>query len=301
MKLPAWASADHPIVHRELNIWRRTFKRWGWVALPVLILPCACSGLCSLSGLPIALEADNFLTGLVIFLVWAALIGFWVTSGLFGWITSTFASVSCATAIARERETSNWAMLRITSLSIPEIIYAKTMAVLRLLLWPTLFILTFDAIAGGLFALGALGVIALLGTDPTSGITLEMQLGLAAYTLLGIVPLALYFISASLINLLYNCAIGLLTSSYSRTSGSAVALSFAVHFGVSFFVFVPLQQVVSIGVQLLGGLAALITQSPVLFIVFTLLTSIILPLFLQAVIGAAAFYVAIAQSQKIIE
>jgi len=160
MPLPTWAKSNHPVVRRELNLWRRTLKRWRWLFIPLLFLPCACSALCSLTGLPLAMEASSPLLGLGLFLGWGAFMTFSFGSGIVTWIVTTFASISSATIIARERETQNWAMLRLTTLSIPEIIYAKLAAIGRLLFWPVVIMLGVQ-----IAMLSLLGLIAIIGVN----------------------------------------------------------------------------------------------------------------------------------------
>jgi len=67
------------------------------------------------------------------------------------------------------------------------------------------------------------------------------------------------------------------------------------------FIFVPIQQIVSIGIQLLGGLLALIAQSPVLFFIFAPLASFVLPILIEVIIAIGAFAYSISQAKYIVE
>ncbi len=301
MRLPAWAAADHPIVRREATLWRRVFKRWGWAGIPLLLLPCACSAMCALGTLPTMFDPDMPWWGALAFLIWIAVIAIWITGGLWGWILSVIASLGSATLVARERETQNWELLRITVLSVPEIIGAKVTALLRFLLWPIALTLALELAGVGIIVLTAIGLIIAGGIYDPGDFTPGLQLVLGVATLGGAGPVILYLVAALLISLIYNCAIGLLTSTFSRTSGSAVALSFVVHFAINLFIFLPLQQAFSIYVQFLGGVLALVTQQPVLFIILGLLIPFVLPILIEAVIALVAFYLSVSRAQKINE
>ena len=301
MKLPAWAKPDHPIARRETTLWQKSIKKWRWLLALLVLLPCGCSAFCSLSALPAAFDANTPFLAVLIFLAWSIFIGIWLTSGMWAWVLGTFASVSSATVIARERETLNWGMLRLTTLSIKEIIAAKLAALGRLLLWPAAALIVLEMLGISFMALVGLVVVVALGYTSTSDIPPTLQLGLAALILGGWLPAAFYLAVTTLINLIYNSAVGLLTSSYTRTTASAVALSFAVHFGINLFIFVPIQQVITLGVQLFGGVLMLATQSPLALFVVTPLISFITPVVLQALMAAVALWWAFSQSERVTE
>jgi hypothetical protein len=301
MKLPAWARATHPVARRETAIWQKLNKKWGWLILLLVLLPCGCSAFCSLSALPASLTADTPTTGLLIFLAWSLMLGVWLTSGLWEWVLGTFAGIGGAIMVARERETMNWSLLRLTTLSIREILGAKLAALGRLMLWPFTAILGLQTAGISLMVIG--GLVAILvarQVDPADmPVTLVIELG---GLLIGLWPVSvLYLAVASLVNLGYNSALGLVTSSYARTTGNAVVLTFVASFAVNLLVFVPLQQLVSIGIQLLGGVFMLATQSPVAFFILTPLASFILPVLIQFVLTVILLATATYQSERIVE
>ncbi len=301
MKLPAWARADHPVARREVAVWKQIGKRWGWLVLLLALLPCACSGLCSLSALPTALTAETPAAALILFLAWSVTVGIWLTSGLWSWVISTFAGIGSAIMIARERETLNWSLLRLTTLSIREVLAAKLAALGRLLCWPVVAVLALQSLGISLLAVIAfVGVVALNRSSPDSLPTDQMvQLCLI---ILGVWPVALIYLAvAQIINVLYSSAVGLVTSAFSRTSGSAVALTFVVNFGLTFFLFVPLQQFITLGLQLLGGVVSLLTQSPAALLILTPLASFILPILIQIGLTIAALVIAVRKSETINE
>jgi hypothetical protein len=203
--------------------------------------------------------------------------------------------------VARERETRNWAMLRITSMPVREILHAKIAALTHLLLWPTAAVLALEFVAVLLAGLALIAGLLIAGSSAPDWSPVLDALGVN-YLILGSLPLfGLYIVAATLISLIYNCAVGLLTSTMTRTTASAVILSFVVHFGLLMLVFVPAQQVISIALQLIGG--GLTTGAPPSFAIFVLgpIISFLLPVVLQIAVGGLAYAVAVNQANKIEE
>lgn len=279
----------------------RTFRRWRWVAVPFALLPCACTGIFTLTALPVAFEAGSPQWTVAILVGWVILSMLWITGGLLGWALGTFANIGAAVTVARERETHNWAMLRLTAMPIREIVAAKLAALTRLIFWPAVVALGLEVASFGLSGVALIVGVLVLGASAPQDFRPEMQIGVIAAILGGEPVITIYAIVATTISLLYNCAVGLLTSTLTRTTASAVILSFGIHFGINLFVFVPVQQLTSIMVQLLGGALALATQSPLAFFIFVPIVSFVLPIALELVIGAAAFLIAMNQAQNIIE
>lgn len=301
MPLPAWAALDHPIVRRETLFWRRTVRRWRWVAIPLAILPCACGGMFALMSVPLALEAPSPGWAIAIVTGWVTLTLVWITNGLLGWALGTFVSIGAALMVAREREVHNWGLLRLTAIPIHEIIAAKAAALARLIFWPAVANLGLGVLSLVLTgsAMGA-GVM-LLGTSVPADFPPEVQISAIAMVLGALPVISAYTVIAMMIGLLYNCAVGLFTSTLTRTTANAVILSFAVHFGIYLLIFVPVQQLGSIAVQMLGGALTLATQSPVSFLVLVPAVSFVLPIVLQVAIGATAYVLALNQAQRIAE
>jgi hypothetical protein len=153
--------------------------------------------------------------------------------------------------------------------------------------------------------LSLLGLIALVGLNVGAAaapneLPPDVALGISAVILGSAPPFFIYIIVATLIGLIYNCSVGLLTSTFSRTTASAVVLSFVVHFGIQMFIFVPIQQIVSIGIQLMGGLLVFATHSPVIFLMVPL-ASFILPILIEVLITVGAFAYSISHAQYIVE
>lgn len=301
MKLPAWARADHPVARRETSIWRILYKRWGWLAILLGLLPCGCSALCSLSALPASLSADTPVIGILIFLAWSVFLGVWITSGLWSWVLGTFAGIGGAIMVARERESQNWGLLRLTTLSIREILAAKLAALARLMSWPIAAILGLQTLGLTLMVLGGLAGIVIVGRTDPSDVNLPVQIELAVL-LAGMWPLGIAYLAVScLVNLAYNSALGLATSSFSRTTGNAVALTFVMSFVINLIVFIPLQQLIGIGTQLVGGALTMVTQSPAAFFILTTLAAFILPVLIQIGLTIGLMIVAAYRSEQVVE
>jgi len=301
MKLPAWARADHPVARRESAVWQKIYKRWGWLLILIVLLPCGCSALCSLTALPASFSADTPVTALLIFLGWTLFVGVWVTSGLWSWVLGVFAGIGGAIMVARERETLNWSLLKLTTLSVREILAAKLTALVRLMFWPNIAILGLETIGITVIVVGGLVGVYIGGQVAASDFPLAFQVGLVML-LVGIWPLAVgYFAISNVSNMIYNSAVGLLTSTFTRTTGNAVALTFVVSLGLALLVFIPIQQFIGIFLQLFGGLLTLNEQSPVAFIVFSSVASFILPLVIQIGLTILLLIWAVYQTERIVE
>jgi hypothetical protein len=301
MKLPAWTRPEHPIARREDARWRRSTRKWSWLGFIVLGAPCACSALCTLSSLPTTLLAGVTWQEALAALGWVVFVAMWVTTGLWGWILGTFVSLASATLIASEREARNWSLLRLTPLSIRETLAAKLWALARLVMWPTAAVLGIESLGISLGIIGALAVVGLAWRTDPAALGSAASLLIAA-AIVGLWPLAIvYVVVAGLINLAYNASIGLLSSALARTTGAAVGLSFVVSFGIAVFVLLPIQQMVLIVVQVLGGLLSLTTQSVAAFAGLTIAASLLLPIGLQAAVAVVTIYVAVTQAERIVE
>ncbi len=252
MKLPNWASLNHPIAHRELTLWQKAGRRWRWLWIPFLTFPLCCAAACGLTLVPQAI-ADSSLAAWLFTIVLPLLIALWGLHGFATWGLSLFTTVGAATFIARERETQNWALLRITTLGVREIIGAKIAALLYWLRWPILAVLALRLIAIAASVIGLAGIFYLIpALDPSVAIPPELQLGLTlGVGGAGIFGAALFALEL-FIGLFYNCAIGLTASSFLRTSASAVGIAFVAHLILTLFVFAPVQQIIGLGASLIG-------------------------------------------------
>jgi hypothetical protein len=299
MQLPAWASPNHPVARREFNMWRRILRRWSWIGVLFALLPFACTGLFTLVTLPLASAVGTSVTTLAILAGWSFLSMLWITSGLMTWALGTFANIGASIMVARERETHNWAMLRLTAMPVREIISAKIAALARLIFWPTAVAVAVAVIALAVTGLALMGVVVLIrGAATAEEFPPGMEIGIIALIVGGVPLLAVYTVAATLISLLYNCAVGLLTSTLTRTTASAVILSFVVHFGLLMFVMVPVQQVVAVAIQILS---TVMSQTSMALYMVAPVVSAVQQVVLQAAIGAAAFAFALNQAQRIVE
>ncbi len=149
-----------------------------------------------------------------------------LTFGLWGWggflsmWLGVLATSRAMSLIARERETQNWELLRLTAFDVREIMAAKVAAVLYWLRWPIALVLV----------LRLLSVVAGLA-DVSSSIGVS---GLIA----GMLFIAIFCFEL-IVSILYNCAVGLLASAFSRTIAAANAVVYPLHFSLLLFIFVP--------------------------------------------------------------
>jgi hypothetical protein len=299
--IPSWASDDHPIVQREVALWKKRSRRWAWVWIIFLLLPLLCSGLCGLSMTPLLIESDSLAGWL--FSIGAILsVTVWMLHSflMFGlWLLS---SIGTSTVIARERETQNWSLLRITPLNIAEIVHAKVVGVVRWLSLPLAFAVFLRIAMSGLLFIVALLIIFSV-TVGVGAAAPQLQAALVVMSLAACVVIAIYFIVELAATVLYNCSIGLLSSVLARTSANAIAIMFVLHFGISFFLIAPIQQVVILAVSVLSlrwvSDANPLTQMITPFI--TIGSSIVINLAIQFGLGVIAYALAVSQAKNITE
>lgn len=306
--LPPWASPDHPVVRRELQQWRKRSRRWRGVLLALfLLLPICATGGCMLMVSPILLEIFNSANSTdagqiasALFLIGGMILaGLWIFSSLLSFGLSLLRSIGASTLIAHERETQNWQLLRLTSLSVEDILRAKLAGLWRWLMWPTLLILLLR-----FFTLVITGVVAVLVTAFVLNVgatDLPTQLQAWAYVLGAALGLGIYYVVEMISSLFYDCGIGLMASAYSRTSATAVGITFAINFALNLFIFAPIQQVAGMMTSIFGGLASILTNSPFFFIAITALTTSGLQIFLLLVTAAGSYYIALNQARNLLE
>ncbi len=296
--IPSWTSNDHPIVQRETALWKKRSQRWAWVWIVFLLLPLMCSGLCGLSMTPLLAEANSAGEWIV---AGGAIIGMtlWTLHGflMFGiWLLS---SIGASTVIARERETQNWSLLRITTLNIAEIVHAKVVGVLRWLTLPLALAVILRIVMVGMMLVVAIVVI--FFAAGVAALTPQLQTTLALGSVVASVIVALYLIVELAAVMLYNCSIGLLSSVFARTSANAIAIMFVLHFGISFFVIAPAQQIVVVAISILSlqwmSDTNPLSQTIMPFVSFG--SSILISLVMQLGIGITAYVLAVYQAKKI--
>jgi len=223
----------------------------------------------------------------------------WMLHGflMFGiWLLS---SIGTSTVIARERETQNWSLLRITPLNIAEIIHAKVVGVLRWLTLPLALAVILRIVMVAILFIAAIVVI--FFAVGAASLTPQLQTTLALGSVVASLIVAVYLIVELAAVMLYNCSIGLLSSVLARTSANAIAIMFILHFGINFFVIVPAQQMTVVALSLFSlqwmSDTNPLSQAIMPFISFG--SSILINLAMQIGIGITAYVLAVHQAQKI--
>jgi hypothetical protein len=290
LALPAWVRPTHPIVRNEIRHWAQS-RGWRFMrillvggTLTFLVAPAGCAALFAISSQPLSPVELILVTGGVFTL------GLAVISVLVQWLNSLSASILGATLIARERQSQTWPFLRLTSLTSIDIAGGKLAALLYTLAQPIALVLGLRLLAllGGLatalLAIAASGLTlpALQGLlqslfDELLLSTGQAQLGLT-FGIAGVLTaLAAWFIEP-VFSVLYNALLGLAVSTLARSSGAAIVLVFAAHFGLALGVYAPAQQV---GTLMLLPLTQNIDAGGAAVLV---LLAVVLPLALQAVL-----------------
>ncbi|MEK7276981.1 MAG: hypothetical protein AAB427_06500 [Chloroflexota bacterium] len=297
MSFPRWATTAHPIYRREAALWRRRSGRWQWLFLPFLFLPLCCAAVCGLSLLPVALE-DNSAGALAAVGGVTLIVGLWSLHGFAAWGISLITTIAASTVIARERETLNWPLLRLTTLKPQEIVLAKIAALLTWLRWPIAALLLARLAAVAATALGAAALV-LVAPAINPDVTASAQVALWMLTASGAAFLAAFLVVELAASIIYNCAIGLLASAYSRSSASAVALTFVLNLVLALFVFAPAQQAITIGLAAFSNVS--LPLSSFVFPVSAGLAGFFLPLFLESAIAAVALILVADQTKRLVE
>lgn len=297
MNFPRWTTTAHPIFRRETALWHKRSWRWRWLFIPFLILPLCCAAACGLTLLPAALE-DNSPAALVMAGGLTLIVGLWSLHGFAAWGVSLITTIAASTVIARERETLNWPLLRVTTLSPQEIVSAKIAALLAWLRWPIAALL-FARVAAVLATAVGAAVLVFFAPRLDPEVTASMQIALWIVTALGAAFLTAFLIVELAASIIYNCAIGLLSSAVSRSSATAVAVTFVLNLGLALFVFAPAQQVTTIGLAALSNVP--LPLSGFVFPVSAGLSGFFLPLFLETAIAAVAIMIVVDQTKKLVE
>ncbi|MBI3242140.1 MAG: hypothetical protein HYZ49_07595 [Chloroflexi bacterium] len=295
MNFPRWASPSHPIARRETAAWRKTLRKWGWLAAPVILFVIVTSS-CSLIGnLPLLALIQNQSPQEMIF------VGFffaqsiaqtiWNLNSAVQWLVDVAVGLGMTVTIARERETQNWELLRLTPVSVNEILLAKTTAILRQFRWPILLTTLVNTL--GLPLLGAV-VIAftlLLNTLEPGLVPQDTQIATIVVVILSLFPALFLLWLNTLLNIVYNCSIGLAVSCSARTQANAVAFSLVTHFVLNTFILTPAFMIILIIAGAFGGLTGLLANSPLLAIILIIVIfAILFFAFRIAVIVAAVLY-----------
>lgn len=278
-------------------MWQKRSGRWRWLFIPFLFLPLCCTAVCGLSLLPAALN-DNSPGALAVVGGLTLIVGLWSLHSFATWGVNLITTVAAATVIARERETLNWPLLRVTTLAPQEILGAKIAALLAWLRWPIAALLIARVAAVLATAVGA-AVLVLFAPRLDPEVTASMQVALWMFTALGAAFMTAFLIVELAASLLYNCAIGLLSSAVSRSSATAVAVTFVLNLVLVLFVFAPAQQAATIGLAALSN--APLPLSGFVFPISAGLAGFFLPLFLESALAAVALMIVVDQTKRLVE
>jgi hypothetical protein len=294
--LPHWASLDHPVVKRELSVWRHLSPRWEtmWnnVWFMFLFLPMFGSILCGIA----TWVGVFFRNPLAVMPFLAAL---WLLQILPSWGIKVFASLGAALTLTREREQANWVLMRITPLSITHIVGAKIAGVIHWMTEPLIILLIMRVIA----AIATSVMVASLTQTPaisTSrfGVAFNFQPSLwIGGTALSILIFAFSFIEIAS-SLLYNCGVGLMASSLARNSTTAIVINFTLQLILWLFIFLPLQRFIA---PFITGLLTTFYQGQVIDVIAPILISLMIPIAAEVWLAFTAFRIALRRAQNLIE
>lgn len=281
-----WVAPNHPIARRELYVLQRIGRRWegawGLVWFFIFIGPLFGSLACGVGAFfsSILHAYDS--------LFW--LFGLWQIQILPTMALKLFASLAAAVLIARERETLNWPLLRITPFSLVNILNAKLAG---------LFYWLEDGFRLLLYGRGVLAVVTFIvglalvrQTQPA--LTGSPQWPVWVGGGLIAVLIAIFSFAELIVGLLYNFAVGLCVSAFSRTSSAAIAFTFIVQIVLWAFVFMPLERLSSFAItQSILGVYPSQFASAIAFGV----SAFFLPVFIEAGLAVAAYTLAVRQAQ----
>jgi len=294
--LPQWASLDHPVVKRELSVWRHLSPRWEtmWnnIWFLFLFLPMFGSILCGLATLIGAI----FFSPRAVVPFLAAL---WLLQLLPSWGIKVFASLGASLSITREREQANWILMRITPLSVTHIIGAKIAGLIHWMSEPLFILVIMRVIAAVATSVMVVSLTPHSAASTSSfGIAFRIQpslwIGGAALSIL-IFTFSFIEIASSL---LYNCGIGLMASSLARNSTTAIVINFTLQLILWLFIFLPLQRFIA---PLITELLTMFYQGQVIDVIAPILISLMIPIAAESWLAFTAFRIALRRAQNLIE
>jgi hypothetical protein len=229
--LPEWTRHDHPVY--DLEVRRRVENR----ALSALRLGCVPSILAA-SALALSVILATAVLGQITWLVsWYNVSD--LTGAMLGWAVATLAIIGVAAGamvnilviaqtaptVSGEIELQSWRLLRTTTLTLKEIIFAKYAAALRQLRGPLLGLMIVRAAAAITILLFTANSV-LRGMfyymDATSWASFWREVQWLPVTLLYIIAF-LWFVLQPLVQLFLNGAIGMVASVYSNTRAQSFA------------------------------------------------------------------------------
>jgi hypothetical protein len=200
-----------PIAWPDLIQWRKQTRSvvLTFAGLPLLVSICLWAAYLQSGARP----SDVELAGLLQSNLWGIQI---ILSAWLGMVVT----LRCAAGIARLREASNWPLVKVMPYATEEIYRQKSRAVEVSVRWPVRLVLLLRVAC----------VLLTVGTYGNGGL-LEAPLG----------SLFLFmFCNDLLVSVRYNCAVGLLASTWARTTAQAQAVSLLLQLGLSGLVFAPI-------------------------------------------------------------
>ncbi len=303
MQLPAWAAAHHPIARRELSRWRNHRKSLNWLWLLFLLPPAATVSLFILTYVGITFSYFNsygnyparldeqtvkawfgVLAGSLVF-------GLWALQIFFGWGLNVFIVVGASSAVAHERETLNWAMLRLTTLRAAEIVGAKVAALLRWLARPIGVVLALRVLCVGT-------TLAFFYYGWGSSIFSMRAREVLDFSLIAALFLPIFLFS-TLTEVIYTCSLSLLSSTILRVTAQTLALSFGLLLLFWLFVFLPAERIAYLLFSAHPYLRLLPdAYESLLPLIFTFYLA---PAVLQIGLASLAFGAAVERARRIVE
>lgn len=308
MKLPIWATLEHPIVRHEQLSWRRFLRRWWWLAL----LPIAftlLTSVCSLVGnLPIIFQTTltnnapaEFRLIAVLLIAQTIIQTIWNINGSVQWVVSLAIGFGSAIAIARERESQNWALLRLTPMPATEIVLAKAVAIVRQFIWPLIITTAINIVGLALLTLGLVGGAVFLGQVTPELFNTGIPFWVSVIALLSLLPAIILMIMSTILDTIYNTSLGLLASAWANTRANAIAYAIVLQFVLNTFIYLPVFFLVIITAGAFGGLTAALTQSPLVAVIVLIGVAVVLFFFFRVAVVILAAAATRYQIQRLIE
>jgi hypothetical protein len=294
--LPRWASLDHPVVKRELSVWRHLSPRWEtlWnnVWFLFLFLPMFGSVLCGLA----VLVGSNLYGARAVVPFLAAL---WLLQILPSWGIKVFASLGASLCLTREREQANWVLMRITPLSVSHIVGAKIAGLIHWMSEPLIIVLIMRVIAA---IATSVMVVSLTQTPAISTSSFGIAFRFQPSVWFGGAALSILIFTFSFIeiasSLMYNCGIGLMASSLARNSTTAIVINFTLQLILWLFIFLPLQRILA---PLITELLTTFYQGQVIDVIAPIMVGLMIPIAAEAWLAFTAFRIALRRAQTLIE
>ena len=297
MKLPGWLSSRHPIVRRDLAQWRTRRKALNWLWL-LFAIPPLCGPVLTIVSLLSLINFSSSLSDLPpefwpFAIVFGIIAGLWGLQWFLGLGITLFAVIGSAVGIAHERETSNWPMIRLTTLSAYEIVNAKIIAILRWLSPPVIAVLGLRVLCPVVTLLG----FAYLDSVQTFFLTADdwRNLLFIAVTLL---PIQLV---ATLTDILYHSAIGFASSTVLRNAGGSLAISFGAVLLLWVFIYLPVERYSYLWLYQSIDWLPLRSPSPLTYYLPLLFALYLAPTTLQIGLAIVAYGATLQRAQRLYE